>query len=223
METVVALFQLVATIAIGLWTVFLYISFEATEKRIRKQLDNIELGVAASTRLKPTHSLKFVDLGNTGSGDDRVYRVIFAYAFENDSLKPVEVSYTVVHASLSDVPEMASGEVIDLKQRTGKLKWRDVLSQGCYYKPKWNDQRIVTTPAGAKMLLQEGGGGTAILHSGESSDGTADFLLAGKPGTAININAMFGFNSDEADAEHWKVNVSDIPPQPNRVVQGAIP
>ncbi|WP_144058024.1 hypothetical protein [Novipirellula maiorica] len=203
-----------------MWTIFLYLSFEATERRIRRQLDDIELGVAESTRLKISHSLKVVDLAIAGAGDNRVYRVTFTYEVTNDSRRPVELSYAIVHASLSDIPEMAPGDVIDLKQRAGKLKWRDVHSQGHYYKPKWNDARTTTTSAGDKLLLQKGGGGTALLHTGESSDGSADFLISGKPGAVITINAKIGSNCDEADAEHWKTTLLGMLPKPDLDVQG---
>ncbi len=209
-----ALFQTVIAIVLGIFSIYLIVAIEASEKRIQEQLSTIELNVASSTRMSPTRQLTITDLGPASDPNSRAYRVRFEYEFVNNSDKKVEVSYAIVHALMAETPELTAGTVINLKQSGGDLAWVNVLNQGNYFKPNWTSAKKVTCPDGKKMQLAKGGGGTGILHSGETSAGMADFVLVGKPGDAIAVKAAFGFDDNQEHAEHWKATLSDILPNP---------
>lgn len=208
-ETKQRWFQTIAMCAAGVWAFFVFVTIDWRQARQNTETAAIELQRLRAGATASGLAVSVASLGQIGDDAKQLFHVTCDYRVTNAGDTEKEVTYAVVHAFYSPLPELVRREdgeefaLIPLPARDN-ANWHWLESQGCYYAEKWREDRHYRLPSGNRRIYSKGGCGTSALDAGEESKGSFDFVIRAPVKDLVGCELYLGFDGGATSANQWK-------------------
>ena len=197
--------QLVALLAAGAWTAFTFMRFDARDKAITAQRNDIELRKLRATPLKFSQS---IDVSNFSSNQKangaKRLAVDYHYSITNTTTQQTKIALVVVHAMLLSVAPATGAQTLEIPA-LGLSKnslWRNALSKAYLADDEEVEGGVVKTD-NETIVPIKGGGPVGDLEPSESSWGSLTILVVPADADYIGFTIDAYVRFDDKTKPRW--------------------
>lgn len=201
-KNILDLLRTLALAGVGVSSLYMFFTFD------RKKSEH-ELAVLTSSQLAPWHDVEISDLGPEPGTGKRKFRVRYHWTLKNTGSSKNEVTYVIVRGYKATLPPLDDNVVaINRFNEEGAIEWDAVFNKGWYYGPKWSPEKKFLDVDGRKVVYSRGGGGVAVLDTGEDSDASVDLLVVADADDLIGFEMWIALNGGENADDVWHLSES---------------
>ncbi|MBD2596602.1 hypothetical protein H6G74_20025 [Nostoc spongiaeforme FACHB-130] len=203
------IFQMLALVCAGVWTVFIFTRFEERDKQVASQISELSLQKSKleieqmnAIPLSSIQKINIEEITQTNPKSQKRFRVIYTPYFTNKSSRQIEITTASIRVFFRKKEEYNRRviEIPSLIELDNLKKWEEVLSKAYIIEEKWTPDAKVLTRDGKEISAFKGGL-SSVLERGETSHGSLSLIVQGREEDFIGFRLEIGINDNGSAAE----------------------